>query len=100
VLGEHAFVLRYFSAAGDDDRLLVVNLGADFFYSPSPEPLLAPSENRGWRICWSSESPVYGGTGTPALETTAGWRLPGHAAVLLQPGDNPRPPDARFAEND
>ncbi|HEX2852967.1 MAG TPA: malto-oligosyltrehalose trehalohydrolase [Opitutaceae bacterium] len=99
VLNDHAFVLRFFSATGDD-RLLVVNLGTDFFYSPSPEPLLAPVENRGWSIRWSSESPGYAGGGTPALETTAGWRLPGHAAVLLQPGENHPLPDAKLAEKD
>jgi maltooligosyltrehalose trehalohydrolase len=99
VLGERAFVLRYFSATGDD-RLLIVNLGTDFFYSPSPEPLLAPTVQHGWSIVWSSESPAYGGGGTPALETTAGWRLPGHSAVLLQPGENEKPPDAKFAEKD
>jgi len=42
VLGEDAFVLRYFGATSDDDRLVIVNLGRDLHYFPSPEPLLAP----------------------------------------------------------
>ena len=40
VLGPAAFVLRYFAAAGhDEDRLLLVNLGADLPLSAAPEPL-------------------------------------------------------------
>ena len=42
VLGPAAFVLRYFGTAGDD-RVLVVNLGADLWLSPAPEPLLGPT---------------------------------------------------------
>lgn len=97
VLADEAFVLRYFSAAGDD-RLLLVNLGADLLLAFSPEPLLAPPEGRGWRIGWSSEAPEYGGGGTPAVETTAGWMLPGHAAIFLRPTDDTRLPDAKLTE--
>jgi maltooligosyltrehalose trehalohydrolase len=96
VLGEHAFVLRFFGEG--DDRILVVNLGADLRLSPAPEPLLAPRDERGWRIVWSSESPGYGGNGMPPLETTAGWLLPADAAVLLAPDANPTLPDAKLSE--
>jgi maltooligosyltrehalose trehalohydrolase len=84
VLGPAAFVLRYFGGAGDD-RLLVVNFGTDLRLAPAPEPLLAPPEGRRWDVLWSSEDPCYGGCGTAALEGEEGWRLPGHAAVLLRP---------------
>lgn len=99
VLGEEAFVLRYFSPTGDD-RLLVVNLGRDQWFHPAPEPLLAPIEDGGWRILWSSEAPTYGGGGTPPLETAANWIIPGHAAVLLAPDENRDLPPARFSEKD
>lgn len=99
VLAREAFVLRYFSAAGDD-RLLVVNLGPDLRVSPAAEPLLAPPEGRGWAVGWSSESPDYGGGGTPAVETTDGWALPAHAAILLHPHENDRPASARRHEKD
>jgi maltooligosyltrehalose trehalohydrolase len=78
VLGEHAFVVRFF---GSDDRLLLMNLGLDF--EPGPEPLLAPPENRRWRVLWSSEDPRYGGCGTPALKHRM--KIPGHAALVLSP---------------
>ena len=71
MLNADAFVLRYF-ASGGDDLILIVNLGMDFALFPTPEPLLAAPLDRSWHLRWSSESPVYGGGGTPAVETTAG----------------------------
>ncbi|MBC7930657.1 MAG: DUF3459 domain-containing protein, partial [Rubrivivax sp.] len=84
VLGTEAFVLRFFGDDGDD-RLLLVNLGADLNLNPAPEPLLAPPEDSVWTIHWSSEDCRYGGTGTPPLETKINWRLPGHAAIAMRP---------------
>jgi maltooligosyltrehalose trehalohydrolase len=86
VLGEGAFVLRFFGEGGDD-RLLVVNLGPDLRLVPAPEPLLAPPEGMCWRTLWSSEDPRYGGSGTPPPESEdEGWAIPGEAAVALRPG--------------
>jgi maltooligosyltrehalose trehalohydrolase len=97
VIGPEAFVLRYFDgppgvwrAAGNanaagGDRLLVVNLGLALALEAAPEPLLAPPEGCRWELAWSSEHPDYGGGGTPAIETNRGWRVPGHAAVVLRP---------------
>jgi maltooligosyltrehalose trehalohydrolase len=84
VLGAEAFVLRFFARDGAD-RLLVVNLGRDLHLQPAPEPLLAPPQGQRWETLWSSEHPRYGGAGTPPLETSEGWRIPGHAAVALLP---------------
>jgi maltooligosyltrehalose trehalohydrolase len=84
VLGDEAFVLRFFGDEGDD-RLLLVNLGRDLNLNPAPEPLLAPPEDSVWTILWSSEECRYGGTGTPTLETKINWRLPGHAAIAMRP---------------
>jgi len=84
VLGPEAFVLRLFGEGGDD-RLLVVNFGADLNLNPAPEPLLAPPESKLWRVLWSSEDCRYGGSGTPPLETKLNWLIPGHAAVALAP---------------
>jgi maltooligosyltrehalose trehalohydrolase len=85
VLGEHAFVLRFF--AGDGlDRLLVVNFGRDLHLAICPEPLLAPPEQARWRVALSTEDPKYGGTGTGPVDTDdEGWRIPGEAAVVLVP---------------
>jgi maltooligosyltrehalose trehalohydrolase len=86
VLPDEAFVVRYFGDDPADDRLLIVNLGADLHFFPSPEPLLAPPEHASWRTLWSSEHPDYGGRGTPPLESDAGWRIPGRSAVVLRAG--------------
>jgi maltooligosyltrehalose trehalohydrolase len=104
VLGDGAFVLRFF---GDDadDRLLVVNLGRTIRVDPAPEPLLAPPHRARWTILWTSDSPRYGGIGTPPLEADRVmqgerpqgatpddslkpepvWHVPGECAVLLAP---------------
>jgi maltooligosyltrehalose trehalohydrolase len=84
VLGHEAFVLRFFGEAADD-VLLVVNFGPDLELEIAPEPLLAPAEGKRWQTLWSSEDPRYGGLGTPPLDTAAGWRIPGNAAVALHP---------------
>lgn len=83
VLGDEAFLLRYFGP-DDDDRLLIVNLGLDLRLRRAPEPLLAPPLGSLWSILWSSESPGYGGRGTAELDMEEGWWIPGHAAVALK----------------
>jgi maltooligosyltrehalose trehalohydrolase len=84
VLGPEAFVLRYF---GNEfgDRLLLINFGRELRLKEAPEPLLAPPEDSFWEILWSSESPRYGGNGTPEPEAEDGWRIPAHSAIVLAP---------------
>jgi maltooligosyltrehalose trehalohydrolase len=93
VLGPEAFLLRYLDAERGRDRLLLVNFGRDLHLDPAPQPLLAPPENRVWRVLWSSEDPAYGGGGTPTPEGPNNWRVPAHAALLLgaveQAADDP-----------
>jgi maltooligosyltrehalose trehalohydrolase len=85
ILGPSAFMLRFF-AAGDDDRLLLVNFGLDLHVDPAPEPLLAPPRDMWWSLLFSSEDPRYGGTGTPPVYTVQeGWYLPGRSALVLRP---------------
>lgn len=86
VVGPEAFVLRFFGATPDTDRLLVVNLGRDVNFNPSPEPLLAPPYQMLWQVVWTSEDPRYGGWGTPPLESPEfNWHLQGEAAIVLVP---------------
>jgi maltooligosyltrehalose trehalohydrolase len=98
VLAPEAFVLRLSAeaaeavdAAGnavlpsDDERLLLVNLGDDLQLSPLPEPLLAPPEGCEWEVLWSSESPKYGGNGTPPLAWDENCRVAGRSALVLAP---------------
>ena len=90
VLSQHCFIVRFFTREIDTDRLLVVNLGVELEFRPSPEPLLGPPEGMAWRTLWSSEDPRYGGNGTAALDSEKNWRIPGNAAVLLRAGPPPR----------
>ena len=82
VLGPQALVLRYFTET-DDDRLLVINLGADLALVPAPEPLLAPVSGGAWTLVWSSDHPRYGGSGAVNPLTDKGRRLPGGSAVFF-----------------
>ncbi|WP_434043070.1 MULTISPECIES: malto-oligosyltrehalose trehalohydrolase [Sorangium] len=84
VLADQAFLLRYFGDDGDD-RLLLVNLGRDIHRGSLPEPLFAPPPGRRWETSWSSESPSYGGQGSPPVMTEDGVHIPGEAAILLHP---------------
>jgi maltooligosyltrehalose trehalohydrolase len=88
VLSPHCFLLRYFSGRDhQEDRLLIVNLGADLELNPAPEPLLGPPLRREWLKLWSTEDPQYGGCGTPPLDTEQNWSIPGESAVVLYPRD-------------
>jgi maltooligosyltrehalose trehalohydrolase len=84
VLGSEAFVLRFFGENGDD-RLLLVNLGADLNLDPAPEPLLAPLEGTEWKLKWCSESPRYGGCGMRPFKELGCWTMTAHCAVVLEP---------------
>jgi maltooligosyltrehalose trehalohydrolase len=83
VLGARSFVLRYL-AEGNDDRLLLVNLGDTQLLEPMPEPLLAPPLGFEWTTLWSSDSDRYGGPGTGPVATQDNWKLPGEAAIALK----------------
>jgi maltooligosyltrehalose trehalohydrolase len=85
VLGLEAFVLRFF-VEGNEDRLLLVNLGRDLALHEAPEPLLAPPEGKRWAVRWSSDDWAYGGSGFVAPENDEGvWRIMGESAVVLVP---------------
>jgi maltooligosyltrehalose trehalohydrolase len=94
VLAPQAFVVRYFVEAGQD-RLVIVNLGADLHLQHAPEPLLAPPQGKFWQIMWSSEDPKYGGCGFVYPDTDENWQIQGESATVLSPvrGD-PEKPDA------
>jgi maltooligosyltrehalose trehalohydrolase len=84
VLGRTCFVLRYFSE-GNDDRLLLVNLGERQILKPAGEPLLAPPSGFRWETLWSSDTPRYGGADSMALATEEQWLLPAESTVALRP---------------
>ncbi len=82
VIGDEAFLLRFFGGGGDD-RLMLINLGRDLELRPAAEPLLAPPAGGDWQLLWSSEDPCYGGLGTGPVDTH-NWCIPGHAALVLR----------------
>jgi maltooligosyltrehalose trehalohydrolase len=84
VLGEEAFILRYFGSPDSGDRVVVVNLGCTRVLEQVPEPLLAPPAGARWGVVWSSEHPEYGGSGVTNPDPGTGpWRLQAHATVVL-----------------
>ena len=85
VLSSSCFVVRFFTKDFQQDRLLIVNLGADLELNPAPEPLLGPLEGTQWTVLWSSDNPQYGGCGTAPLDSDDNWKIPGQAAVVLYP---------------
>jgi maltooligosyltrehalose trehalohydrolase len=86
VLAAEAFALRFRSEVAEEERLLVINFGADLVAGAFPEPLIAPPSRRHvWQVRWSSEDPAYGGTGAADVVTEEGWRIPGHSATVLAP---------------
>jgi maltooligosyltrehalose trehalohydrolase len=93
-LTEEAWMLRFFSPNGAD-RLLIVNLGRDLLLGPAPEPLLAPVEGQAWRLLWSSEAPLYGGSGSPAQDAAGDWLISGQSATVLIPGSSVTIPEAK-----
>jgi maltooligosyltrehalose trehalohydrolase len=70
---------------GADDRLVVVNLGPELSRASIPDPLVAPPRGFDWQIGWSSEEPVYGGSGTPNIWPEDRWDLPAESAIVLVP---------------
>jgi len=84
VIGQRAFVLRYFAGKPEEARLLLVNFGEQTVFSPAPEPLLAPPDNYEWETIWTSESPRYGGIGMLPVAKDIGWTLFAEAAVALR----------------
>ncbi|MCU1386422.1 MAG: malto-oligosyltrehalose trehalohydrolase [Acidobacteria bacterium] len=95
VLSASAFALRFFSPGHLEDRLLVVNMGAELERGSFAEPLLAPPADRDWDVHWSSERPAYGGSGTPDPFPDGCWRIPAECALYFTPAPKrPRQPIA------
>jgi maltooligosyltrehalose trehalohydrolase len=83
VIGDESFILRWI-VGGNEDRLLIVNLGRDAGWGPAAQPLIAPPQGFQWQLKFSSDDEIYGGSGT-AMLNTQNWYIPGHAAILLYP---------------
>jgi maltooligosyltrehalose trehalohydrolase len=85
VLSADALVLRFFADEPANERLLLINLGADLVRTSFAEPLIAPPEGYEWHTQWCSECPEYGGEGVPDVIGPDGWHLTAQSAVVLRP---------------
>jgi len=84
VLSPDAFALRFLDPDAGD-RLLLINLGVDLTLAHQPEPLLAPPRGGSWTLRWTSEDPVYGGSGGRMPFQEESLELQARSAVLLHP---------------
>jgi maltooligosyltrehalose trehalohydrolase len=81
VIEVNAFLLRYFG--GDQQRLLVFNLGDALEFATIADPLVAPPRDTEWKLLWFSEAARYGGSDTPARQINGTWHIPGHSATVF-----------------
>jgi maltooligosyltrehalose trehalohydrolase len=77
----HVLVVRY--QMGEDERLLLVNLGLLTVLSMN-DPLLAEPSGQVWSLVWCSEAVQYGGFGVAEAFGDGAWRLQAHCAWLLR----------------
>jgi maltooligosyltrehalose trehalohydrolase len=81
-------LLRY--TAGEQERLVLVNLGRRTTLRMN-DPLLAPSSrHRQWTLVWCSERAVYGGIGVVPIPPEGLWSLHANCAWLFRA--EPAPP--------
>lgn len=83
VIGEGAFLVRFFTDDPAEHRLLLVNLGRDLPMGSVAEPLLAPPTARRWIVEFSSEHPRYDGAGRRPTDADQPWTLPADTAIVL-----------------
>ena len=74
-------IVRY--TAGDEIRLLLINLGSLTRCSMN-DPLLAPRAGHRWTLVFCSEQPGYGGQGVNASVGEGEWSLQAHCAWLFR----------------
>lgn len=74
-------ILRYRS--GDEERLILINLGALTVLLMN-DPLLAAPAGRWWSLAWCSDFVPYGGHGVAESFGDGPWKLQPHCAWLLR----------------
>ncbi|HEY4184243.1 MAG TPA: malto-oligosyltrehalose trehalohydrolase [Polyangia bacterium] len=100
VFGRHRLLIRFFGVApdGTEDRLLLLNLGADHDAVSLSEPLSAPPAGYRWAVRWSSEDSHYGGQGVRGPKPDHDIFFAGQAAELFVPEPEPEPDGRRSDE--
>lgn len=82
VLNNDAFVIRYFDEE-EGDRIIIINFGNDFIIRSVPEPLIACSPNKKWKVLFSTEQNAYGGNGLIHINPL-NWKMHSHSAIVLK----------------
>ena len=81
-LTREVVLLRY--TAGDEERLVIVNLGQRTTLRMN-DPLLAPaSRHQRWTMMWCSERAVYGGAGVAAIAQEGPWTLQANCSWMFR----------------
>jgi maltooligosyltrehalose trehalohydrolase len=83
ILSAHAFLVRLFGA-DEQDRLLLVNLGAELRYASIAEPLFAPPQDADWQMTFSSEDVRYGGAGGPQPNSGGSWTVTAESTTVFE----------------
>ncbi len=83
VLAPEAFALRFIGLHGED-RLVVINLGRDLFWTTAAEPLLAAPQGTDWKLMFTTGNPKYGGSGIATFDSRD-WHIAGHSALVFRP---------------
>ncbi|HEY0031962.1 MAG TPA: malto-oligosyltrehalose trehalohydrolase [Devosia sp.] len=86
VIGDEAFLIRFFTVDPAEHRLLLVNFGRDLPVGVVAEPLLAPPRGRKWTVEFSSEHPRYDGAGRRPIDPENFWTLPSDTAIVFASG--------------
>ncbi|MEO5819796.1 MAG: malto-oligosyltrehalose trehalohydrolase [Vicinamibacteraceae bacterium] len=84
-LDDQTLVLRFIGRVPHEDRLLIVNLGADLDLACAPDPLIAPPELFEWSVLWSSEDRAYGGVGIAGNYQPMRLVATGRATTVFRP---------------
>lgn len=84
VMGDKAFLLRFFGPESGSDRLAIFNFGRELRLRSIPDPLSAPSEGQEWQTMWCSEDPTYGGGGRRDLDLSERSVFPAQSAWLFE----------------
>ena len=85
-LDDQTLVLRCIGHVAHEDRLVVVNLGADLDFARAPEPLVAPPALFRWCVAFCSDDPAYGGVGIAGNDPPRKLVATGQATTVFRPG--------------
>jgi maltooligosyltrehalose trehalohydrolase len=101
VIGEDAFLLRYFADVPEDQRLVLFNLGRDMHIRSIPDPLMAPpADGLEWNLTWSTADARYGGEGVWLADLAERWVFRAETALIFSPMPRRKRPNMKKKDLD